>query len=215
MTSSERPAESIRIAVFAKAPVAGEVKTRLAPFLGVDGAAALQAGLVRHALATAIGARLGPVDLWCAPDEHHPFFERCADEFQVTLKRQEGHDLGERMRRAFEQALATEGALIVIGSDCAALEGVHLRNARDALAGHDAVIIPAEDGGYVLIGLAAPLAGLFESVAWGSSAVMGQTRERLARAGARHVELPALWDVDRQEDYVRLQSTGLLAEVLS
>ena len=215
MTSSARRPEGVRVAIFAKAPVPGEVKTRLQALLGADGAAALHAGLVRHALSTAIEARVGAVELHCAPDATHPFFERCAEEFRVRLEPQEGKDLGARMRDAFERTLAQDSALIVIGSDCPTLKVSHLRAAADALAQHDAVLVPAEDGGYVLIGLALSIPALFAGVDWGSSAVMRQTRERLAAAKVTCVELPALWDVDRPEDYARLAREGLLDEVLS
>ncbi len=215
MTPSARRPEGVRVAIFAKAPVPGEVKTRLQALLGADGAAALHAGLVRHALSTAVEARVGAVELHCAPDETHPFFERCAGEFRVRLVRQEGKDLGARMGAAFERTFAEEAALIVVGADCPALKASHLRAAADALAQHDAVLIPAEDGGYVLLGLARPIAQLFEGVDWGSPAVMRQTRDRLAAANVTSVELPALWDVDRPEDYVRLRREGLLDEVLS
>ncbi len=203
------------MAVFAKAPVAGTVKTRLAAVLGSDAAASLHAGLVRHALSAAVAARTGPVTLWCAPDASHGFFERCRDEFGVRLEEQRGENLGERMRTAFEAAWAARSPLLLIGSDCPALGAEHLRRSAAALRGTDAVLVPAEDGGYVLLGLARAVPALFESVAWGSSAVMAQTRERLASAPAKWVELPALWDVDRPEDYARLQREGLLDEVLS
>lgn len=215
MTSSAPRPEAVRIAVFAKAPVPGAVKTRLAGVLGAEGAAGLHAGLVRHALATAAGARLGEVELWCAPDEHHPFFARCAAEFGARLMPQAGPDLGERMRGAFEAALASGAALILIGSDCPALGAAHLREAAAALRDHDAVIAPAEDGGYVLLGLSRAAPQLFDGVAWGTSAVMGQTRARIAASAIRCRELATLWDVDRPEDYARLQSEGLLQEVLS
>ena len=213
MTSNARRPEATRIAVFAKAPVAGEVKTRLAAILGPEGAAGLHAGLVRHAISTAVQSRVGAVELWCAPDESHPFFERCAREFGVALRRQQGVDLGERMRRAVDAALASGEAIVVIGSDCPALAVADLRDAAEALRTHDAVIAPAEDGGYVLIGLSASVPGLFDGIAWGGSAVMAATRARLA--GARWKELGTRWDVDRPEDYARLAREGLLQEVLS
>ena len=200
------------MAVFAKAPVAGTVKTRLAAVLGADAAASLHAGLVRHAIATAVQARTGPVTLRCLPDTSHPFFERCRDESGVALEPQRGADLGARMLDAFT---AAGGPLLVIGADCPALTPDHLRAAAAALEAKDAVLIPAEDGGYVLLGLARPIPGLFEGVAWGTAAVMAQSRERLAAARADWIELAALWDVDRPEDYARLQREGLLAEVLS
>ncbi len=213
MASSEHP--EVRIAVFAKAPVAGEVKTRLNGILGAEGAAALHAGLVRHALATATASGVGPVELYCAPDEHHEFFAACAERFRVRLVAQQGADLGERMRHAFETAFAQGSALIVIGSDCPALDAATLREAAAALRSGQAVIAPAEDGGYVLIGLAAPVEGLFSNVDWGTGAVLRQTRARFAESNARCVELPELWDIDRPEDYARLAAAGLLEEVLS
>ena len=201
--------------MFAKAPVAGEVKTRLAPLLGPEGAAALHSGLVRHALSAAVQSRVGSVELWCTPDESHSFFARCAQDFGVALRRQEGADLGERMRRAFDAALAAGSPLIVIGSDCPTLREPDLQSAAHALLTHDAVIAPAEDGGYVLVGLAKPAPALFDGVAWGTSAVLSQTRARIAAEALRCKELGTFWDVDRPEDYARLQREGLLREVLS
>jgi rSAM/selenodomain-associated transferase 1 len=203
------------VAVFAKAPVPGEVKTRLAAVLGADAAAGLHAGLVRHALSTAALARMGPVTLWCQPDSAHPFFARCAADFSVRLESQRGADLGERMRHAFEHSRAEGRPLVLIGADCPALTGDHLRAAAAALRAHDAAFVPAEDGGYVLVALARSIEGLFDGVSWGGAAVMAQTRERLTRAGARWTELAPLWDVDRPDDYARLQREGLLDEVLS
>ena len=205
----------MRIAVFAKAPVPGAVKTRLAALLGPDGAAALHAGLTRHALAAAVQSRVGAVELWCAPDESHPFFERCASEFGVTLFRQQGADLGERMRHAFEAAHARGAALLLTGSDCPGLDAAALQAAARELRSHDAVIAPAEDGGYVLVGLAKPVPRLFDGITWGGSAVMGQTRARLAETELRWKELDTFWDIDLPADYARLQDAGMLREVLS
>ncbi|HEX6633117.1 MAG TPA: DUF2064 domain-containing protein, partial [Usitatibacter sp.] len=105
--------------------------------------------------------------------------------------------------------------LVLIGADCPALTADHLRAAAAALRTHDAAFVPAEDGGYVLVALARSIEGLFDGVSWGGAAVMAQTRERLTRAGARWTELAPLWDVDRPDDYARLQREGLLDEVLS
>ena len=199
------------IAVFAKAPVAGEVKTRLVASLGAEGAARLHQALVERALATALAARLGPVSLWCAPDTSHPFFARCSERHGVELRRQQGADLGERMHHAFEQAA---GPLVLIGSDCPALDPRDLRAAADALRAEDAVFVPAEDGGYVLVGLVRPDARVFADVPWGTARVMACTRDRLRDAGLRWRELPQLWDVDRPDDYVRLQGAGLALEAM-
>ena len=215
MTSSARRAEPAGVAVFAKAPVPGSVKTRLAALLGEDGAAGLHAGLVRHALATAVASGVGEVELWCAPDERHEFFERCAADFGTRLRVQSGPDLGSRMSAAFDDAFARGSGLVLIGSDCPALAPSDLSAAAAALSSHDVAIAPAEDGGYVLVAMARPVPKIFEDVAWGTAAVMRQTRERLARTGVAWQELATSWDVDRPEDYARLQREGLLQEVLS
>jgi glycosyltransferase A (GT-A) superfamily protein (DUF2064 family) len=110
------------------------------------------------------------------------------------------------MHAAFSRALAGAPAAIVIGSDCPALAPEHLRAAAAVLAGgEDAVLAPAEDGGYVLIGLAHPERSLFERIAWGGPTVLAETRARLAAAGLRWRELATLWDVDRPEDLDRLR----------
>jgi len=201
----------VQVAVFAKAPVAGEVKTRLAPLLGAADAAELHATLVRHALATAGNAGLGPVSLWCMPETGHPFFAACAAQFGVALQPQRGGHLGERMARAFDRLLEAGPALLV-GSDCPSLGARDLRAAAASLATHDAVVQPAEDGGYVLVGLARPLPGIFEGIRWGEASVMRDTRERLRAAGATWCEMPERWDVDRPEDYRRLHASGLLGQ---
>lgn len=215
MKSAAPPPERLRIAVFAKAPVAGAVKTRLVASLGADGAAALHAALVRHALSVALASHIGPVDLWCAPDETHAFFARCAREHGVGLHPQHGEDLGARMSRAFESAHAAGDRLLLIGSDCPALTPRHLAAAATALASHDAVFAPAEDGGYVLVGLSRPVPRLFDGIEWGEAGVMAATRERLREAGAHWHEIPTLWDVDRPADYARMRREGLLQEALS
>ena len=214
MTSSAPRPERARVAVFAKAPVAGDVKTRLAGLLGADGAAGLHAGLVRHALATAVAARVGPVELWCAPDAAHPFFAACATRFGVALHAQRGADLGARMADAVARALALGDALVIIGSDCPALQPADLRAAADAVRRCDVAIAPAEDGGYVLVALSSAQP-IFSGIAWGSSRVMAETRAQLEAARATWCELPRRWDVDRPEDYARLQREGLLQDVLS
>jgi glycosyltransferase A (GT-A) superfamily protein (DUF2064 family) len=100
---------------------------------------------------------------------------------------------------------AHAGPLLLIGTDCPALSEAHLGAAATALHdGHDAVFIPAEDGGYVLVGLRRPQPRLFEGIAWGSDKVMAQTRERLVALGLRWTEPLVLWDVDRPEDLPRL-----------
>lgn len=198
------------ILVFAKAPLAGSVKTRLVPVLGTRGAAALHARMVRHTLRTACAAGIGRVELWCAPSVDHAFFGRCAADFGVTLAAQEGADLGARMDHAFARALM-RGPAIAIGTDCPALTVADLCDAAAALReGVHAVIAPAEDGGYVLIGLRRREPRLFSGIDWGSASVMAQTRARLAELGWTWCELAPRWDVDRPEDMTRLARERLI-----
>ncbi len=192
--------------MFARAPVPGRVKTRLAPLLGEAGAARLHAYLVERALRTALAARCGVVELHCAPRVRHPFFAALARRYDLRLRVQGGGDLGARMRRAFERVLHKAGAAILIGSDCPALRPADLRAALCALlAGADIVLAPAEDGGYALVGLRRVRAALFAGIDWGGPRVLEQTRRAIARLGWRAIELRTLWDVDRPADVARLR----------
>ncbi len=194
------------VALMAKAPVAGLAKTRLAPALGAAGAAALAERLLEHAVAQAVAAALGPVVLWTTPDAGHPAFARLQARHGLMLAVQAGDDLGARMARVFE---AAHGPLLLMGTDLPALDAATLRAAAAALHTHDAVFVPALDGGYGLVGLNRPAPTLFHDMAWSHDRVMAQTRERLAAAGLRHAELPALPDIDEPADLVHLPADWL------
>lgn len=193
--------------IFAKAPVAGAAKTRLAPALGEQGAADLHARLTERILHTAVTANLAPVELWCSPDCSHPFFRTVTG--TVGRRVQQGQDLGDRMANAFDAALGGHPYAVLIGTDCPAMTTDYLVRAFALLdGGADAVLGPAEDGGYVLLGLRRMDKRLFEDMAWGTDMVLDQTRERLATLGWRWQELETLWDVDRPEDLERLMSSA-------
>jgi rSAM/selenodomain-associated transferase 1 len=199
--------EPVSIALLAKAPIAGFAKTRLIPRLGADGAAALAARLIEHAVATACAADIGPVTLWGAPDEHHALFQSLAARSDIALARQPDGDLGARMLAALA---ATGGPALVIGTDAPALTPEHLRAAADMLrGGSDAVVFPAQDGGYVLIGTRHPHVLLFSNMRWGSAEVMDETRRRLRALGLAWQEPATLWDVDRPDDLARLRDLGV------
>src|SRR5215469_16743875 len=178
MVSSPEP---VVVAVLAKAPIAGFAKTRLIPTLGADGAARLQQRLIERAVETACAAAVGPVTLWATPDEHHSALRAIAARFDVALARQCDGDLGARMLAALT---ATNGPALVIGTDCPALTAAHLQEAADMLRhGTDVVVLPAEDGGYVLIGMSTPQPALFADMRWSTPDVMTETRRRLAAHG--------------------------------
>jgi len=200
-----------RLLIFAKAPVPGQVKTRLAGRLGARGAADLYKHLLRRTLALAHAARLCPVELWCAPDTQQGFFGACRRDYGVRLRRQCDGDLGRRMQHALNRALAENRQAVLIGGDCVSLDAMTLHTAFSLLAaGHEAVLGPAADGGYVLIGLRRPCPALFQGIAWSTPTVLQATRRRLQRAGVNWVELPTGWDVDTPADLRRLRRSGLL-----
>ena len=201
-----------RLLIFAKAPVPGRVKTRLAGRLGARGAARCYRQLLRRTLALARAARLCPVELWCAPDARHGFFAACRREYGVRLRRQCAGDLGKRMSHAFERVSTGSGYAVLIGGDCASVGPAELRAAFGQLAaGRDAVLGPAADGGYVLLGLRRPCPSLFRGIAWSTPAVLAATRRRLHRAGLDWIELPAGWDVDTPADLQRLRQPEKLS----
>jgi rSAM/selenodomain-associated transferase 1 len=195
-------AEATTIAVLAKAPVEGLAKTRLIALLGAHSAAALAARLIERTVALAAAAAPGRVTLWTAPDETHPAFQAMRAKFGVMLARQPDGDLGARMHQAIA---AAGGPALVIGTDCPALTAGHLRAAAEALQSHDAVAIPAEDGGYVLIGLKRPAPALFSGMQWSVPTVMAETRRGLAALGLTCREFDPLWDVDTPADLARLR----------
>lgn len=197
-----------RILVFAKAPVAGQTKTRLIPALGAEGAAALHEKLVRHTLTTATHASLAPVELWYGGDPGHPFFSNCQQHFALTLKPQHGADLGERMGNAFSDTLMHAPYALLIGTDTPSLGKDDLRDALMSLKeGYECVLNPAEDGGYVLIGLRRMDRRLFSDIVWGRERVLHETQQRLQQLGWHWRENRTHRDIDRPED---LPSCGLL-----
>jgi len=212
---TELSTERCDIAVFARAPVAGRAKTRLVPMLGEAGAAALHRALLRKTLRCAADARamdagLGQVRLCCTPDILHPEFAACAAEFDVALEAQSDGDLGERMLTAFATSASP---LILVGTDCPVLTPQLLsRCAHELRQGRDAVFLPAEDGGYALVGLRRAVPTVFQGMQWSAAEVMEETRARLRCEGLSWSEPAIVWDVDRPQDVIRLIASGLLPE---
>ena len=189
-----------RIVILAKAPVAGSAKTRLIPLLGAQGAARVAAQMLDRTVRHALEAALVTPELCAspAPDDaawrgHLPAGVRLSD--------QGNGDLGERLAAAAARVTAAGERVLLIGTDCPALDAARLRRAAAALDEHDAVLFPACDGGYVLLGLKRSDPALFRDMPWSSSAVAGLTRRRIAELGWSLLVGDTLADVDEPADY--------------
>jgi uncharacterized protein len=201
--------EHVQIAILAKAPAPGFAKTRLIPVLGAQRAGLLQAHLIGRAVNTAASANLGAATLWAAPDTSDPLFQQLCARHGFALRPQGQGDLGARM---LEAAQAAQAPVLVIGTDCPALTSPLLQAAADILCnGTEVVLFPAEDGGYVLIGMREPQPLLFDSMPWGTASVLGETRHRLMQLGLTWAEPALLWDLDMPADLDRLEGMDLTA----
>ena len=191
-----------KIMIFCKAPIPGQVKTRLIRDLGADGAAQVHSELASRMLQDCLKPKVvgsAMLELWCSPDTKDEFY----DQFPIERHLQEGEDLGQRMAFAFERAGVPA---VLIGTDCPRLDADYLQRALAKLKSHDAVLGPAEDGGYGLIGLQHPNADLFRSIKWGTASVCSETCRVMNQKKLNWSLLPLLWDVDRPEDVKRYKN---------
>lgn len=196
------------IVIYAKAPVAGRVKSRLARDLGAGPAAAVYRRIAAGVVETVSRAGLAPLRLEVAPHAGHPVLRRWARQ-GARLRRQPPGGLGQRMQRTVAQGLRRADWVLIVGADCAGLSLRHLQQACAALAaGRLAVFTPAEDGGYALVGLRLAPPRLFAGIVWGGPRVMAQTRQRLRRLGLDWLETEPAWDVDELRDLRRLRRQG-------
>ena len=178
------------IAIFARWPEPGKAKTRLIPALGAEGAAKLYAKLLEVTVREARASGL-PFHLRVTGDDPARFRDWLGDDLNV--RGQGDGDLGEKLARVPIPGL-------MIGSDCPGLTAALLREAADALATHEAVIGPADDGGYWLLGLREPCRDLFTGMAWSTPQVFPETMRRLDALGTVPHLLPKLTDIDTGED---------------
>ncbi len=190
--------------LFAKAPVAGKVNTRLINDIGIDAATKLQHDLIHNRLQMLHKAGICDVRLMCVPDEHNEVFQFCEKQYSITLHTQIGDNLGARMFNGITAALQQYKFCVLIGTDAPALTAETIEQSIEELHnGVEVVIVPAEDGGYVLVAVRQALAFMFENINWGSADVMQQTRNKLTDNNISYKELACCWDVDRLEDYQR------------
>lgn len=193
---------STALIVFAKAPVPGLAKTRMAPALGEQGAADFARQLMLHAVQQALQTPFEHLALCVTPDAKHPAFAQAQalSSGRLHLSTQGEGDLGQRMHRALVKALSHSESVLLMGSDAPGLNTVRLNEAAQALRRHDAVFVPAHDGGYALVGLRRPAPGLFEDMRWSTPQVMAHTRIRAREAGLHWQELAPVHDMDGPAD---------------
>ena len=187
---------STAVVVFAREPVPGEVKTRLAAEAGERVASRVYSVLLDRTLAAAAASSFDlVVSLAEAPSR------KWSTSLGWRWEVQEGNDLGARMRDAFDRRFGEDyDRVITIGSDCPSLHPRHLLAARRALDAHPVVLGPARDGGYWLVAQKRPGVDLFAGVPWSSLETLAATRTRLAALDIPWIELDILGDIDTARD---------------
>lgn len=204
--STQYPAPDTALVIFAKAPIPGQVKTRLCPPLTPDEAATLHGSFVLDQLerTKAAAARFKlPVDryLACAPSSTHAFFKIMGERQGVRLIDQIGEDLGARMAQTFE-TLFSRGYkhVLIVGTDVPTLPLDRYKQAHTLLESHDLVLGPALDGGYYLIGLNRSAPDLFSGIPWSTEQVLQRTQEKGRILGLNTALLTPWRDVDTIDD---------------
>lgn len=188
-----------RIVIFAKAPVAGKAKTRLIPALGEEGAARLARTMLAETVSRSLEAALAVPELCATPDPRSAEWTGLLPAGVRTYDQGSG-DLGQRLARAARRVIASGERVLLIGADCPDLTADHMRAAARRLDDHDAVIHPAEDGGYVLLGLSRFDATLFSGIAWSTDTVAADTKLRAETLGWSLFVGETLRDIDEPGD---------------
>lgn len=195
-----------RVLVFAREPAVGKAKTRLIPALGVERAARLARAMLGHALIEAMTANIGPVEL--VGDPHPDRWDQPVEGVAASV--QVGTNLGERMGEAVERVLAQGEQALVTGTDCPGLDAARIAQAARSLDTHDVAIIPATDGGYVLIGFARFEPSIFAGVEWGGGDVLAATLSNIEALGWSVWQGEPLADIDDPADLIHAPATWLV-----
>ncbi len=209
MTSEVKQATII---VFARAPRPGQCKTRLIPAYGKLGAARIYRQLARRTITAAAGSRVGPIQLWASDGKGHPFLWQLARDFGLSRRVQPTGDLGHRMSYAIDQVLASGApAALLVGTDAINLDADDFCRAAEALisAEADAVLQPAYDGGYVMIGARKPLGSSLKGTDWSSGKELGQTEIKLIKQGFKTLLMESRLDIDEPADMAAAKRAGI------
>jgi len=197
----------VRIIIFTKAAQPGFTKTRLIPALGRQGAADLAKQMMMHTLNQSLEANVGPVEICVTPPHTDAIWQDFAISDALEYSDQGKGDLGERLSRVTRRVIDHGESALLIGTDCIQLTAAHLQQAKDALRYFDSILIPATDGGYVLLGLNFFHPSLFESVRWSTDTVCTETIDRLKKLGRSVRNFPSMHDIDEPEDLKFLPGT--------
>jgi len=194
----------VALAIMARAPILHQCKTRLIPALGSRGALQAHIELVRGAPSRLSDIPDVEVSLWVSQIDAST--QAWATEYGLPCYRQQGRDLGERMHHALSYLLGDgASAACLVGTDCPDIDAQYVRQALSVLRQVPVVLGPAEDGGYGLVGLREPCAGLFQDIEWSTERVCAQTLLRAEEQGLEVAQLAGIWDVDRPVDWRRYQ----------
>ena len=196
------------IIIFAKFPAQGMAKTRLQPALGIDGAARMARQLLLHSVEQAVATGFS-VELCVSPAPTDLCWQTLNLPESLTWSKQIEGDLGMRMFKASQQALARFEHVILIGTDCPSLTQSRIEQAAQQLETKDSVMIPAFDGGYVLLGFKQVTADLFYNIEWSTASVAAITQQRLADLSWSVTLLPPLPDIDEPSDLQYLPNAWL------
>ena len=198
-------AQTTCVILFAKYPARDKAKTRLQPALGVDGAADMARQLLLHSVDQAVATDFA-VELCVNPAPTDPCWQVLDLPESMQWSAQVEGDLGMRMLIASQSALEKYEKVVLIGTDCPSLTVERIQSAVQQLDQHDAVMIPATDGGYVLLGFKQADASLFSDIIWSTASVADVTKQRIAALDWTLALLPALHDIDEPDDLVHLPS---------
>jgi rSAM/selenodomain-associated transferase 1 len=199
--------------VFGREPCEGSVKTRLIPAIGAAAATRVYRALLQQALVAGATATADTRTLYLDRKISTSTVASDAIRLGFSIGYQAFGDLGARMAAAMERHHQTAQSVVLIGSDCPAYSDQYIDAAFDALQHADAVIGPASDGGYVLIGLGRFEPELFRAIRWGSHEVLAQTRERLRQLNWVWQELETLDDLDRPQDLAKHRALADIASL--
>jgi len=195
-----------KLLIFTKSPILGEVKTRLQPEYSEEQSLVIHKKLMLKTLELTKSIDSVSSELCCAPTRNTLFFLECENNYPVILSNQEGDNLGERMAYSLSIALQKHNKVVIIGTDCPEIDRSYIETAFDALNEFDAVIGPAFDGGYVLLGLKIFSPILFENIDWGTDMVLAQTLEKLNVLEWSYHQLEMKNDIDRPEDVLKFNN---------